>query len=411
MTQIKHLVVLMLENRSFDHMLGYLRYAGMNVDGRIGETNFTDGDPPTAVTGYHLTDTRVRASPHHDVASVATQINGGQMDGFVRAHGSRRHVAEVMSYYDDRELRTYDKFAHQYAVCDHWFASVPGPTWPNRFFAMCGTSTGITGNLRVIDHPTFFDLLPPGSFRYYSHDVAFLRSVKHYTGHNGVPIAKISEFYRACEEDTLPSVSWIDPNFTLVHVDGLLNWANDDHPPADVSRGQNLVTRVYNYLIGRPGWQNTMFVVVYDEHGGFYDHVAPPATLAAESPPFDRYGVRVPAFVVSPWVPAGVPYHGVLDHTCIARTALEMFAPTRVNDLSQRVSASPSLLPLLSNSAPRDDASRLDGIPVLETAIAPIRSGATAPPGFHSMELTDNQQEILELKNRVRAAGVPDERH
>jgi phospholipase C len=411
MNQIKHLVVLMLENRSFDHMLGYLRHAGMIVEGRIGQTNFNDDEPPSAVTGYHLTDTRVRASPRHDVAAVAKQINGGLMDGFVRAHGSRPHVADVMSYYDNRELRSYDMFARQYAVCDHWFASVPGPTWPNRFFAMCGTSAGITGNLELIEHPTFFDLLPAGSFRYYSHDVAFLRSVKHYTGHSGLPIAKISEFYRACEEDALPSVSWIDPNFTWVHVDALLNWANDDHPPADVARGQNLVTRIYNYLISRPGWMNTLFVVVYDEHGGFYDHVAPPMALAAEAPPFDRYGVRVPAFVISPWVPAGVPYQGILDHTCIARTALELFAPSRVNQLSPRVSASPSLLPLLSNTVARDDARRLDGVPILETAIAPIWRGATAPRGYHSMELTENQREIIELKNQARTAGVPDERH
>lgn len=411
MAQIKHLVVLMLENRSFDHMLGYLHYAGLNIAGRVGATNYTAGDPPAAVTGYHLTDTRVRASPHHDVDSVAVQINGGAMDGFARAHRSRSHVAEVMSYYDDRELRTYDKFARQYAVCDHWFASVPGPTWPNRFFAMCGTSTGITRNLQLIEHSTFFDLLPPGSFRYYSHDVAFLRSVKHYTHQDGPPIEKISQFYRACEEDALPSVSWIDPNFTIVHVDALLNWANDDHPPADVSRGQNLVTRIYNYLIGSPSWKNTMFVVVYDEHGGFYDHVPPPAALAPEAPPFDRYGVRVPAFVISPWVPAGIPYQGALDHTCIARTALELFAPTRVNDLSQRVSASPSLLPLLSNTVPREDARRLDGIPILETAIAPISRGASAPRGFHSMELTDNQEGMIGLKKLALAGNVPDERH
>jgi phospholipase C len=106
-----------------------------------------------------------------------------------------------------------------------------------------------------------------------------------------------------------------------------------------------------------------------------------------------------------------VPFHGTLDHTCIARTALELFAPDRVNALSPRVTASPSLLSLLSEPRPRTDQRRLDGIPILETAVAPIHMGSTAPSGFHSMELTDAQQEILTLKKAVLEAGVPVENH
>ena len=406
---IRHLVVLMMENRSFDHMLGYLRAAGMDVDGLIGQTNPTAQGAP--VTGHHFERTRVRIRPHHDVASVATQLNGGKMDGFVRGYRSHEPVAEIMSWYDERQLGTYDRLARQYVVCDRWFSGMPGPTWPNRFWAMCGTSDGITANEKLIDHPTFFDLLPEGSWRYYSHDIAFLRTVKRYTQHIGPPIAKVSSFYQACLDGTLPSVSWIDPNFTLVDVDALLNWANDDHPPADVARGQNLIARVYNYLIASPNWENTLFVVTYDEHGGFYDHVYPGPASPPEAPPFDRYGVRVPAFVISPWAPRGVPFHGVLDHTAIARTALELFANQRVNDLSPRVSASPSLLPILTEPTARQDRNRLDGIPILETAIAPIVTSTTAPPGFHSMERTENQDEIERLKDTVRASGVPDAAH
>ncbi|KYF85610.1 hypothetical protein BE17_25435 [Sorangium cellulosum] len=407
MADIRHLVIVMLENRSFDHMLGYLRGTGMDVDGAIGATNSDEHGTP--IKGYHLESTRVRIRPHHHRDEVVRQINGGAMDGFVKGYGASSHVAEVMGWYDQRDLLTYDSLARQYVVCDRWFASFAGPTWPNRFFALCGTSAGLTGNGEWIDRATFFDLLPADSWRYYSHDVAFLRAVEKYKGHVGLPIVKVSSFYRDCLQGTLPSVSWIDPNFTLVDVDALLNWSNDDHPPADVARGQNLVARVYNHLIASPAWPHTVLVVTYDEHGGFYDHVRPPP--ADEAAPFDTLGVRVPALVVSPWAPRGVPFHGTLDHTCIARTALELFAPGRVNDLSPRVSASPSLLSVLTEPMPRADERRLEGIPVVETAVAPIHIGPTASSGFYSMELTDTQQEMLALKAAALKAGVPVENH
>jgi phospholipase C len=409
MVDIRHIVVLMMENRSFDHMLGYLRNAGMDVDGLTGQSNETDDG--TRVTGYHLDNTRVRIDPRHSVKRVAIQVNDGKMDGFVKGYGASAPVAEIMSWYDERELTTYDRLARQYAVCDRWFSPVPGPTWPNRFYAMCGTSDRISKNLERINHSTFFDLLPAGSWRYYSHDVAFLRSVEKYTGQRGVPIEKVSSFYNACRDGTLPSVSWIDPNFTVVGVDALLNWANDDHPPADVARGQNLVARIYNYLITSKAWPHTLFIVTYDEHGGFYDHVAPPPSPANELAPFDRYGVRVPALLISPWAARGVPFHGTVDHTCIARTALELFAPTQVTKLSPRVTASQSLLSHLTEPAPRQDATRLDGIPIVEVAIAPIHFGPEARAGFHSMVFTDNQNEMEELKKWAHSSGVPNDLH
>jgi phospholipase C len=405
MNDIHHFVILMLENRSFDHMLGYLVNAGMDIDGVVGATN--EDKAGNKVRGYHLDSTRVRVRPHHHREQVVEQINGGKMDGFVRGYGPLANLSEIMGWYDQRDVPVYDALARQYSVCDHWHSSFAGPTWPNRFFAMCGTSSGITDNLTWTDHLTFFDLLPDDSWRYYSHDVAFLRTVKRYKGHRGLPIEKVSSFYRACVDGTLPQVSWIDPNFTLYDIDALLNWANDDHPPADIGRGQNLVARIYNHLIAGPGWRNTLFVVVYDEHGGFYDHASPPPSFANESAPFDTLGLRVPALVVSPWVPKGTPYHELLDHTCIARTALELFAPNRRDDLSPRVSKSPSLLQLLTEPEAREDATRLEGVPTIEAAIAPVVQSEVASRGFHSMELTDNQQNMKVLKNAALGAGVP----
>src|SRR3954447_7794909 len=135
MADIRHLVVLMLENRSFDHMLGYLKAAGMDIDGATAATNVDDRG--NAIKGYHLDSTRVRIRPHHERANVVAQINGGRMDGFLKGYGSSAHLAEIMGYYDQRDVLTYDTLARKYAVCDRWFSSFAGPTWPNRFFAMC----------------------------------------------------------------------------------------------------------------------------------------------------------------------------------------------------------------------------------------------------------------------------------
>jgi phospholipase C len=416
--KIDHLVVLMLENRSFDHMLGYLKNAGMNVEGKIGQMNETEDG--RRVVGHHLDSTRVRIGAKHHVPDVARQVAGGKMDGFVKGYNSRHAIAELMGHYDERDLPSYDRLARRYVVCDHWHSSVPGPTWPNRFFAMCGTSDGIAHNGALIERPTFFDLLPEDSFCYYSHDIAFLRTVKRYTGYTGPRIEKFGAFCRACRKGKLPSVSWIDPNFTVYHVDALLNWANDDHPPADISRGQNLVARIYNELIASTCWPRTLFIIAYDEHGGFYDHVPPPRAEPPGEPPFDTYGVRVPAFVVSPWVPPGMVFKGTVDHTCIARTALERFAPSKVDALTPRVSASPSLLGLLTLKEPRRDATRLEGVPILESAIAPIRYVSTAPDKgaidlataasvsarFHTMELTENQEQIRRLQELALEEGA-----
>jgi phospholipase C len=119
----------------------------------------------------------------------------------------------------------------------------------------------------------------------------------------------------------------------------------------------------------------------------------------------------VPALLASAWLPRGKPFHGVLDHTCFARTALQLFAPDKVDQLSARVSRSPSLVGLLTEEAPRTDAVRVDGVPIVAQAIAPVMMGDDAPPGFHSMELTESQKEVEALRRNATAAGVPPAQH
>jgi len=302
------------------------------------------------------------------------------------------------------------------AVCDRWFASNPASTQPNRLFVHSATSHGLVSNdtkalVAGLPQRTIFDALHDEGFSFgiyyqYPPSTLFYRNLRQLK-YAGSFHAFDLDFRRHCREGKLPSYVVVEQRyFDLKILPG-----NDDHPSHDVAEGQRFVKEVYEALRSGPQWEETLLVVTYDEHGGFYDHVPPRSANTGEPAPFDRLGVRVPALVVSPWVSPGRPHHGVLDHTCIARTALELFAPGNVDKLSARVSASRGLLDVLKEPSPRTDAVRLEGMPVVEQAVAPILQTEIVPPGFHSMELTENQHGLESLKREVTAAGVPSDMH
>jgi phospholipase C len=361
---IDHIVVLMLENRSFDHMLGYLDL----LDGQDEVDGLSHARPITydgrSYGPEYLTKTAFPKSmdPPHGREEIARQINHGAMDGFIESfagHTEVEHPERVMGYYTHRELPVYDYFAQNFVVCDRWFSSVPSATWPNRLCSLTGTCVPGRENLfdgdePLYDLPSFVRLLAdagsdrtwrwyswdPGTLRYvdgrfrldgagFHHD--HFRRVVQNTIEPGVQRdprtgERIIELGRGFLQDAangdLPSVAWIDPNFVDLSI--LESNSNDDHPPSDVRAGQELVMTVFRALAESPCWKKTMLVVTYDEHGGFYDHVAP--TRPPEDPPlFHTYGVRVPAFVVSPLVEGCRVTHTTFDHTSIVRTILERF--------------------------------------------------------------------------------------
>ncbi|MGC4087984.1 MAG: alkaline phosphatase family protein [Polyangiaceae bacterium] len=375
LSRIDHVVVLVMENRSFDHLLGY-RFGAQRPAGamKLDSPRFTPG-------------------PKHTYRHVARQLavkNGvPTMSGFAQDYGSIdgvTHPEMALGFYDRDTVKTYDYFAHNYLVCDRWFCSVPGPTLPNRCFLLGGHSAGITENvhlgLHLLTHelPTIFDLLSQQgvSWRSYYHDAPFLWLYRQHLLKRD-NIRKVDEFYSDAANGTLPSVSWIDPNFTLqsaLHLPGdpilpedptLPDAANDDHPPADITRGQKLALNVYQALRSSPQWDKTLFILTYDEHGGFYDSVPPP--LHPERAPdadkhFHRFGVRVPTFLISPWVQKGVRSSALpaaasteFEHTSIIRTIVERFCPTADTKLlKQRFATAASLRGLLEDSATARDA-------------------------------------------------------
>lgn len=408
---IHHIVVLMLENRSFDHMLGHLSLppgqggAGRDdVDGLRGETqdyNEHDGERHRL---HRLRDTAaVDLDPPHHHDRVRGQIapsdgHTATMGGFVSEYAAEIRAQDdpsafpkaeaglMMGYYGEWETWALSRLAQAFTVCDRWFSPLAGPTQPNRMYALAGDANGGTDNQASGFTPDFWDVTPvfdylPGSVeaRSYSHDIAFLRMIEgKLVGTECVD--KVTHLFERARGGDLPAVSWIDPNFNMGitepleetaelqtwfenHYDSLfgereadtgfdLDTDNSDHPDADIARGQELIARVYNHLLkADPSLERTLFIVTYDEHGGFYDHVAPPGWEGTDSdedsylqnPAFHPVGVRVPAVAVSGRLKPGSVCSTPMDHCVLVRTILERFAPDRLEAAPERVRRSVSL--------------------------------------------------------------------
>ncbi|MES2742183.1 MAG: alkaline phosphatase family protein [Pseudomonadota bacterium] len=358
--KVRHIVVLMLESRSFDHMLGYLSLEGGRADIDGLRPEFCNRHAGLAYP-VHPLGPGWSGAPHaavQDGASVARQIaceNGGFIEDHLLNHPGEPHLAAVMGYYNAEQVPVYDFLARQFCVCDRWFSSVPGGAWPNRLYAVSGRAAGSRDSKRVplYSNKSFLRHLDRArvSWKFYAPWKPWTlaltddhyRTSEHYEPFGGTH--RRYGFIGDALAGGLPSVSWIDPHF----------YENGGHAPSDVLAGQAQVAQVYQALAASPQWPQTMFIVTYDQHGGFYDHVAPGAA-SDNDPGFQRYGVRVPALVISPWTAPAAASHVVYDHTSIIKTILLRFcrgADGDIPDMGKRVAAAAHLGGLLSEAAPR----------------------------------------------------------
>jgi phospholipase C len=337
---ISHVILLSLENRSFDHVLGSLKTVYPTLEGidpKAPGTN-SDGTQPFL---QKLGAARIlNYDPRHEHEHVVVQLSGGN-SGFVKdfaqayPKSTPDDRAEVMKYYDVGELPAIHELARQFTICDHWFSSVPGPTWCNRLFALSGTSLGRVAmpegimnlNVHWYDQPTLFDRLNEQriSWKVYAGDFPLsLLFVDQWEPGNAKRYRKMTEFYRDVAEfknnqqsiNGLPLFSFIEPSYCQPG-------ANDAHPPHDMLAADALVGTVYNALRSNKDlWSQTLLVIAFDEHGGFFDHVTPPSTVPPdmhhEEYSFDQLGARVPVVLVSPLVEAGV-FSDVMDHTSLLK--------------------------------------------------------------------------------------------
>ena len=359
---IRHIVVLMLENQSFDRLLGFVRLddPSQRLDGLTGEETLplAPGDRSQMVRlgrgttpALHVTD----PNPGHQFEDISVQVFGQEdvpdpptptMDGFLanyarqlddgRAIGAER-AAAALAGLDPSLAPVISTLARSFVVCDRWFSSVPGPTWPNRFFVHAATSNGYVESPTNLEQlagflgrrfrlRTIFENLAAAgrtwTVYFGDHAQAFgISSLHRYADTN---FRRLEQFAADVAADALPSYAFLEPPY----MDAPGAPAADQHPPHHLLDGERLIAQVYDTLRGTPAvWEKSLLVLLYDEHGGFFDHVPPPAAVPPDEASasngkfgFDRLGVRVPALLISPWARKGWVDHQVYDHTSLLAT-------------------------------------------------------------------------------------------
>jgi len=324
---VDHVVVLMQENRSFDSYFGQLPAAGhTDVDGLPANAFNPDADgvphPAFHQEKYCTADT------NHTWTGSHLEFNGGLNDRFVTQNDP--NGARAMGFYDESDLPFSYALAKTFAIGDRYFCSVLGPTFPNRFYLMTGTSFGhVRNDMQNGGFPqrSIFDLLDEQhiTWNVYYNDFPFAALLKSPSHRN---FKRFDSLFTDAAAGTLPQVAYVDTAIGLTSVE------TDEHPPANIQQGQQVVAQAIEAVMQSPNWPTTALFFTYDEHGGFYDHVPPPgacvpddiAPLQDPTDPdstypaqFDRYGFRVPMVVVSPFAKPGFVSHTVYDHTSILR--------------------------------------------------------------------------------------------
>lgn len=394
---IQHVFVLMLENRSFDHMLGFSGITGTDaVTGKATKINGLSGAESNTFGGQtFLAKTpapeNLPADPGHEFENVLEQLcgpgatypSGGpypaiNSSGFVASyagvHGSG-DPGDIMKCFSSDQLPVLNALAKEFVVCDNWHASVPGPTWPNRIFVHAASSGGLdhsptTAEILLWETLSGFSL-PNGtifdemnrhsvSWRLYAGDdfpmVAALKGIQLNLVH---PYHEFTQ--DVAQKDYPASYTFIEPSYNVLED---YKCSTSQHPKDGVSLGESLIKSTYEAIRASPVWTSSLLVITWDEHGGLHDHAVPPsAPPPADLPPasqhnqfgftFDRYGLRVPAIVVSPLIPRNLIDHRLYDHASIPATLEDAFGLT---PLTARDSAANRLTPLASLSTARSDA-------------------------------------------------------
>jgi phospholipase C len=391
--RLKHIVVLMMENRPFDHMLGALRATDPRIDGLVGnESNPDTTGALTPAAPLAEFQGQLDPDPDHSFPGVDLQLFNGDMtptrvptmQGFVKSYFTQRkdvkHSRKIMYYFTPDKLPVLTTLATEFAVFNRWFSSIPGPTLCNRAFAHYGTSFGHVDMSVFYANQVFksmyerLDAAGKKAKIYYFDTKSSSLEVVNLLQHQPQFFGTFQQFLADCRAGTLPDYCFVEPNYSDHDGDGGAVLASDQHPDHHVQEGERLIAAVYNAIRQNADlWQSTALLVVYDEHGGIYDHVPPPACLTdgfIAQPDathtgkpflFDRLGVRVPAILVSPWVARGtvVPSTRVFEHASIPATATK-FLLGDYADRSPREKAAETFLDLLTLDVMRTDAPEFD---------------------------------------------------
>jgi len=426
---ISNVVVLMLENRSFDHMLGYLYADAGNVsptgqpfEGLTGNESCPDGSgnqvPVFQITpstpnayfmpgadpgeGYNATNDQLWGSDTAPASGTVPTMQGFVKDyaytiGWEKTEGwtilAGTTASDIMGCFTPQALPVLSALATGYAVCDYWYASAPTETLPNRAFTLAGTSQGIMDDkTKTYTCPSIFGSLTTAgvSWMVFGYDKTPLTRADFPDIASADPshFGLFTDFKAAAAAGTLPAFTFLEPSWSST--------GNSQHPNYDVALGEQLIYDTYEALRTGPGWAQTLFVLTYDEHGGCYDHVPPPwgatppdATVGPTGFGFDRFGVRVPTVLISPLIAAGTVYRvpagsTPLDHTSILQTVEQRW---NVPALTARDAAAPGFGDVLTLTTPRTD-------DVLASVTVPV-SGSAGPSAGQLSHLAAIRDEVV----------------
>jgi phospholipase C len=348
--KIEHVVVLTMENRSFDHFLGWLPGA----DGEQAGLTYPDASGALHATHALAPDFQGCAfqDPDHSYQGGRVQYDGGRNDGWLRTSD-----VYAIGYYTQADLAFLGRAAPMWTALDHYHPSILSETFPNRIYQHAAQADRISNTLDLSTLPTIWDRLAEKGLkgRYYYSDVPFLAL----WGPKYVGIsARIDQFYADARAGTLPEVAYVDGEFAQEAT----GTGNDDHPHVDVRAGEKFMADVYAAVTQSPEWPSTVLVVAFDEWGGFFDHVPPPT---ADIPPATRaagdvdgrLGFRVPALLIAPWARRSHVAHAQYDHTSVLRM---IEANWGLAPLTSRDASAANLADELDLAHPSTDAPAID---------------------------------------------------
>ena len=403
---IDRFVVVMMENRSFDHYLGWVPgadgiQAGMNFIDKNGQTHATYALGPQRYDGCGVFD------PNHGYDGGRTHFNGGLLDGFLQTVPEGTDIFPI-GYYGADDLPFYKAVAEHYTVCDRYFSGLLASTYPNRMYMHTGQTDRASNTFDISALPTIWDRLRAQGLggRYYFSDIPFTALF----GTRHLDISRpVAQFFLDAALGTLPELSFVEPRF-LGEGQGV---SNDDHAAgADIRNGQAFLTSIYEALRTGPQWERTAMIVVYDEWGGFFDHVPPPLRAVSEAeaalPNDGRLGFRVPCVVLSPYARRGQVYKGELEPNAVLDAVRYRFG---LEPLSVRSDRAGNILRAFDfAAAPNLDPPAFPSVPLVPTLCreeVPLIGGLlqALPTVSGAATKSDEHEDMRQLKQLARKFG------
>jgi phospholipase C len=393
LSAIDNIVVVMMENRSFDHLFGSLREDPQypdraRLDGLLGGEMNLDAQGRPVFVKRMPGNGAGSFNPKHDAVSAAKCFAQGTNNAFAIVNEGP-FVSEVMSRLERDQVPFFYSLADNFTICDRWFSSTMGPTWPNRFFLHATTAAG-----RHVNHPmgfggpsTVWDRMAERCYttkNYGAGPVLWYTAgfpLRAMSGNDSLTSATIEEFFSDARAGQLPSFSVIDPNFKI----------NDGYPQHDLSLAEGFVASIYRAMSESPQWARSLLVITFDEHGGYFDHVVPPRTVDPHSD-FQQLGFRVPALVIGPSVWQGRVVNTQFEHSSVAATLKTRFG---IRDLGPRMAAT------------NDLSSCIDPVRLLSTSPPPRLEAVSLGPNFRAQDVANRPTSQSEIDLALTAKDVP----